>query len=69
MALRMFCGEMNGKLIGSHLFCRADSVRSSIARMVDQGVPISTGWARARHEGWRVVPVRVEQIRKDPIRK
>lgn len=67
MAKRMFCGELNGDLVTSHIAHRADSVRRSVALMFDAGAPIETGWARAKREGWRVVPVYVDHAHK-PIR-
>jgi hypothetical protein len=65
---RMFSGERGGDLCPLHISFRAGDVRESIARLfADDAFPYSrearaAAWRRAKREGWRVVPVRVEKI-------
>ena len=59
-AIKMFCGELDGELVPSHLAFRANRVRHSIAELffgITWGD--TPGWYLARKAGWRVVPVRV----------
>lgn len=56
----MFCGELDGDLVTAHIASRADDARKSIADMFAPG-PLTDGWALAKKEGWRVVPVVVSR--------
>jgi hypothetical protein len=63
MAAKMFCGELNGDLVTGHLDHCAWVVRRHIAYMFEPGAPDKVGWEKAKREGWRVVPVKVEKIK------
>ena len=63
----MFCGELNGGLIAAHKSLRADEVRANIAVMTSPGYPVKIGWAKAKKDGWRVVPVQVAKRHLDVV--
>ena len=63
MAIRMFCGALNGDLIGGHINSSAKGVRHSVGEMFSPHCPTLIGWKEAMKEGWRVVPVRVEKVK------
>ena len=60
--ITLFCGEFNGGLIAAHMSLRADEVRATIAVMTSPGYPVKIGWAKAKKDGWRVVPVQVAKL-------
>ena len=62
--ITLFCGELNGGLIAAHMSLRADEVRANIAVMTSPGYPVKIGWAKAKKDGWRVVPVQVAKLHK-----
>jgi hypothetical protein len=68
-AYTMFAGELEGRLELSHIAHRAHEVRSSIAKMFVHGerfIPARDtplGWSLAKEDGWRVVPVIVQDRR------
>lgn len=61
-AYRMFCAAYRGDLALGHIDVRADSVRNSV-KALHQPPHGAGGWRRAKAEGWRVVPVKVEMIK------
>lgn len=51
----MFAGALNGEIVLAHLGQRAWEVRHSIATL------FAGDWKHARREGWRAVPVVVQE--------
>jgi len=61
MAVLMFCGELDGKIVTLHLFHRAGDVRDSVGIMMNDW-DAKRGWREAIKLGWRVAKVRVEKL-------
>lgn len=64
MGIKMFCGELDGKIEPSHIAFRADEIRHKLAVMFHPGGPADIGWEFAKRAGWRVVPVEVRKIER-----
>lgn len=69
MAYVMYAGELQGRIETCHLAHRAREARHSVATMFyDNRNPLKytakmrDAWAKARKEGWRIVPVIVAPL-------
>jgi len=64
--IRMFAGELDGKLAPHHISFRASTVRESIGAMFRGNAQVKNSelWKEARKYGWKVVPVIVVDQRQ-----
>lgn len=62
--VKMFCGELHGRIEPTYLDFRAGEVRRDIAVMFDPGKPTQDAWKIAQREGWKVVPCVVKKLER-----